>query len=336
MAVPNISLPGAINNGMDDLEQFLIVFSGEVQSAFVQATITGGTHQEKRLDFGKSAQFPGHGRATARPLPRGVNLLTDNAGTSVFNVSEALVAVDRPYVADTFVDKHDDDMNHWETRQRYADELGQSIARYRDYLAFRAILRAGRTASPSNLIPTDLGDALGAGGYVGSLPVVGTRTPAELLEALIGAAQIFDEKSVPRDGRRIAPVRPSDYWLLVRNTDLLNRDYGNEGNGVYADGEVMRAAGLQLRMTNLLPTDNLTTNPDGLVNTYTGDATELVSPVYWWDAIGSVIRMDPDVETEYKMEVGGYPIIAKMSGGTAPVRPASVVEIGENASQPAL
>lgn len=340
MALPanTLSYIGSINNDTANPSELqLKVWSGEVLTAFMRSFVLSDKHMVKRITTGKSAQFPGMGRASATFFARGTNLITDAAGGTAFNNTEAIVHVDRPSIAFTFVDEADDLLNHWETQSRINTELGEALAEQREDLAYRQLTRAARArvATAPDYIPTDLGDALGGGGGV---QVAGgaSFSASQLLTAMISAAQIMDEKSVPRDGQRWAPLLPAAYWLILQNTDLLNRDFGNEGNGVYAEGEISVAAGLNLLMSTQIPQDNLAATPTGANNNYASNCTELVTVAFHPDAIGSVFRVDPKMEGVYKTELQATFLLAKLLAGTNVLRPASAVEIYWGAAQPAF
>ena len=103
----------------------------------------------------------------------------------------------------------------------------------------------------------------------------------------------MDEKDVPENDR-VAIVKPEEYYKLVQTTDVINRDWG--GSGVYADGTVLRVAGVQIVKSNNLPTTNIASATSGTNNTYHGDFTNVKALVMQKSAIGTVKLMDLAVE----------------------------------------
>ena len=56
--MPTIAAPGLQVGQTDRLGLFLKMFTGEVLTAFSQATVTGGKFSERTIEHGKSALFP--------------------------------------------------------------------------------------------------------------------------------------------------------------------------------------------------------------------------------------------------------------------------------------
>ena len=69
---------------------------------------------------------------------------------------------------------------------------------------------------------------------------------------------------------------------------MINRDWG--GAGVYADGTVLRVAGVQIVKSNNLPQANSAATGEN--NTYNGDFTNVKALVMQKQAIGTVKLMD--------------------------------------------
>jgi hypothetical protein len=332
------SLPGSVNNNPGlPRELFLKVFGGEVLTEFLIATVMLSSIRTRSISSGKSAQFPAHGRAQPKFLQRGVSIfydsIEDGSPRTNFNHVERIIHIDDLLVAATMVPDIDDLLNHYDVSSGYSKELGQGLAVKYDRYAFQAVTRAARTNSINSpdMIPSDLG-VLGGGGYV----QMATATPVNLEDALKAAAQLLDERSVPRE-RRCAPLPPSLYWLLINSAtqSLFDRQLGNT-SGVYQKGDIFMCAGFDLKMTNNLPDSNVVSNDPGAVNDYTGDFTDLWTTVFHEDAIGTVLRLAPTFESEHSIDYQSDLLVAKMAAGTGVLRPNCAVEIGAGATQPAL
>ena len=89
-------------------------------------------------------------------------------------------------------------------------------------------------------------------------------------------------------------VRPAQYYLMAETTDLINRDWG--GRGVYAEGEVMKVAGIHIVKTNNLPITNISSS---LVSTHDGNFSTTLALVMHKYSVATVKLLNLAVETEY-------------------------------------
>jgi len=137
----------------------------------------------------------------------------------------------------------------------------------------------------------------------------------------------MDEKDVPENDR-VAIVKPAQYYNLVQTTNVINRDWG--GAGVYADGTVLRVAGIQIVKSNNVPSTNIAAATAGENNTYHGDFSTTVALVMQKSAIGTVKLMDLAVEQtsgDYNIMYQGTLMAAKYAMGHGILRPECAVEI---------
>jgi Major capsid protein len=368
VALADFTYPGAVNDSVvsagDERALYLKQFAGEVIRAFRTNTVMYDRTMKKRIPNGKSAQFIAYGRADAAFRERGKSILTatDHLGGNTimqaFNVVERVIGVDDMLTTGTVIDEMDDLLAHYEVRSGFAEELGNALSRKYDEYAFRTLVNCARTTSATEdtFIPADLGSR-GDGGYVeaaadwvgdGSITSgVGT----EVLDALHEAGKIMDEKEVPRAGRFCA-LPPTLYWALVRNKEVINRDYGaGDGrNGILAQGTVYVAGGFTLLETAHLPSTELTSAPGGVstLNVYhhtansiagtAGAGTGTLQAICWANrAIGAVELLPPTVQFGLdNVEYQGDIIVAKTMVGFGRLQPESVVEITTASSQPVL
>ena len=75
--------------------------------------------------------------------------------------------------------------------------------------------------------------------------------PDKLERAIQDMCQKIEEKDVEISGG-VVLVRPAQYYVLLRNSKLLDRDY-SEMNGDYAKGKVLMANGVRIQTTNRFP-----------------------------------------------------------------------------------
>jgi hypothetical protein len=293
---------------------FLKIFAGEVLTAFDENNVMKDLHTMRTISSGKSAQFPVTGKANAAYHTPGTPLL----GTQAIKHNEIVINIDDLLIADTFIANIDEARNHYDVRAEYSRLLGMALAKEFDTRTMRVGVLAARAAA--TITGGNGGSTIttGAGG--------GAITGAELAAAIFSAAEAMDEKDVPENDR-VAIVKPEEYYKLVQTTDVINRDWG--GSGVYADGTVLRVAGIQIVKSNNLPTTNVSA-VTGENNTYNGDFTNCKALVMQKSAIGTVKLMDLAVEQtsgDFEIMYQGTLMAAKYAMGHGILRPECAVEI---------
>jgi hypothetical protein len=182
------------------------------------------------------------------------------------------------------------------------------------------VAKAARTATNFN---TDL-----PGGT--RIKIVATNkaaiTGAQLATALFSAAQKMDENNLPENDRYCV-LAPAEYYKLVQTTDVINRDWG--GAGAYADGTVLRVAGITILKSNHLPTTNRSA-ASGEQNDYSANFTDSVALAFNKQAVGTVKLMDLKMEqtgSDVHALWQGTFMVASMALGTNILRPDCAVEI---------
>ena len=309
---------GLVNNtGTSYDALFLKVFAGEVLSAFRKATVFEALHTVRTISSGKSAQFPIIGTSSTAYHTPGTQL-TGNA----IKHAEATVLIDDKLVSNVFVADIDEAKNHYDVRSQYSVQMGNALAYTFDKNVAAMVAKAARTSTNFN---TDL-----PGGAQVNIAAASNAkaniTGAQLATALFSAAQQLDENDVPPDGR-VAVFAPREYYKLVQETNVINRDWG--GAGAYADGKVFRVAGIDIVMSNHLPTTNRSA-VTGENNSYAANFTNNVGLVFNKQAVGTVKLMDlkmeqtgADVHALYQ----GTFMVGSMALGTGILRPDCAVEI---------
>ena len=312
-----MSRSGQKNSLGDSSAMFLKVYAGEVLTAFEQASVTMDKHVIRSISSGISAQFPlvwkTAGIAYAYVNSSGSTSTTAKEldGTAI-NKNEKLISIDGLLIADHFVNNLDEAMNHYDVRSIYAKEAGIILGTQWD----KNILQEGVLGARSSALVTG-----GGGGSVLTNASYGT-SGSTLGGGLFDAAEELDEKNVPENDRYMY-VRPAQYYLMAETTDLINRDWG--GRGVYAEGEVMKIAGIHLVKTNNLP---ITTVSDSTgVTTHEGNFSTTKALVMHKSAVATVKLLNLAVETEYDIRLQGWWIVAKYAMGHSFIRPECCVEL---------
>ena len=291
---------------------FLKVFAGEVLTAFDENNVMKDLHTSRTIQSGKSASFPVMGKTSAAYHTVGTPLL----GTQSVNHNEVVINIDDLLVADTFIADIDEAKNHYDVRAEYSRLLGMALAKQFDLQTMRVGLLAARSSATVS----------GGNGGTAITSANARTSGADLAAAIFDAAQAMDEKDVP-ESERVALVKPEQYYNLVQTTNVINRDWG--GAGVYADGTVLRVAGIQIVKTNNLPTSNISA-ASGENNTYNGDFSNTAALVMQKQAIGTVKLMDLAVEQttgDFNIMYQGTLMAAKYAMGHGVLRPECAVEI---------
>lgn len=305
---------GAINGGSDKDELFLKVFAGEVLTAFAEKNVLLEKTTVRAISNGKSAQFPVTGNFTAAYHTPGNEILGES-----MNHAERVITIDDLLISNTFIANIDEAKNHYDIRANYSRKLGEALANTADKQMFQVSVLAARSA------------ATVTGGNGGSRIVDADflTSSDDLIAGLFAAAQSFDEKDVPED-ERYAFVRPAQYYALAQNTKVLNKDWG--GAGAYADGKVLRIAGLTIVATNHLPSTNITTGTQaGTATRYAVDARTTAALVMQKEAIGTVKLLDLAMESEYDIRRQGTLMVAKYAMGHGILRPECAIELATGA-----
>lgn len=316
MANATPSRLGAANGAVANFDQknalFLKVFAGEVLTAFDETNVMKDLHVSRTISSGKSAQFPVTGKANAAYHTVGTPLL----GTQNIKHNEIVVNIDDVLIADTFIANIDEAKNHYDVRAEYSRLLGMALAKQFDVRCLQLGVLAARGSAT----------VTGGNGGTAITDADAATNGASLAASIFEAAQAMDEKDVPENDR-VAIVKPAQYYNLVQTTDVINRDFG--GAGVYADGTVLRVAGIQIVKSNNVPTTNVSA-VTGENNTYHGDFSTTVALVMQKSAIGTVKLMDLAVERtsgDFEIMYQGTLMAAKYAMGHGILRPECAVEI---------
>ena len=319
---------GAVNAGTSDYQElFLKVFSGEILTAFAENNVFNDKlHTTRTITSGKSAQFPVTGTASAAYHTPG-NQLT--GGAILHN--EKVINIDDLLIAQTFVAQIDELMNHFDVRSIYAQELGKALAKTYDQNVAKQIANASRASTP-NLTGGDGGKVLTlANGNTASADVTGD----ELAAAIYDIAEEFDTRDIPATDRFVV-LPPAEYYKLPESaTRTIDTDYNPGGNGSFASGRVQQIAGMPVIMSNNVPQTNVSSNPTGANNTYSGDDSKTIGLVFHKSAVGTVKLMDMTTEisgSDYGIMYQGTLMVAKYALGHGILRPEAAATIKLSAS----
>lgn len=310
LGVENAATP---SNYAERVALFKDRFAGEVLTAFETATVFKDLHRTRTIENGKSASFPATWKLNARFHTPGTPIL----GSNQLEIKERRINIDDVIVADAFIYDLDDAMAHYDLTAIHSTELGQALARGYDQRVAQVIVNAARAAGTTTSSP---------GGT--KLTNNAAKTDGQILAGMLfSAAQVLDEKDIP-EGGRYAAMKPAQYYLLAQNTTVLNKDWG--GSGVYADGTVLKVAGISFVKTNHLPTTNISASVSGEQNDYTGDFRNTAAVVFTEAAAGTVQLMDLNMEmsgSDFHLMYHGTLMKGSYAMGHGILRPECAVEL---------
>jgi len=322
------TLVGAINkvnNGSYDSKYatYLKLFTGEMIKAYESATIAKGTVMNRSLRNGKSAQFIYTGRMEATYHQPGTPIL----GTNDPPVAEKTIVMDDLLISSAFVYDLDETLAHYSLRSEISAKIGHALAEAYDKKIFRVIAKAARQAHPITAAPGP--EPGGSQIQLGS----GNEYNAQaLVDAFFEAASIMDEKNVPKMGRN-AVLSPRQYYALISqvDTNILNRDYGNNAGSPQSGEGLYEIAGIKIMRSNNLPflAGNVSSVP-GENNDYSGDFTSHAGLIYGKEAAGVVEAIGPQIQTtgsDVKTMYQGDIIVGRMAMGADWVNPAAAIEL---------
>jgi len=309
MANATVSRLGQVNASGDANALFLKVWSGEVLATFQRENKMLGMTMTRQISSGKSAQFPVVGTTSSSYHTPG-NEIT---GSSIKH-AEKTISIDDLLISSAFLSNLDEAKNHYDVRSIYTSEMGRALANKVDqHLLQLAVLSAQASATITG----------GNGGT--QITDADAKTNAtSLISSIFECAQALDENDVPSEDR-FAVVTPDIYYQIVQNDKILNRDFGANNNGVYADGTVIKVAGVNIVKSNTAVTafTDQSSAISGTNNTYNVDASNVACVVFHKSAIGTVKLMDLAMESEYDIRRQGSLMVAKMALGHGILRPES-------------
>ena len=229
---------------------YLKLFSGEMFKGFQHNCIARDMIMKRTLKNGKSLQFIYTGRTKSEFHTPGNSILGNSDGAPP--VAEKTITCDDLLISSAFVYNLDEVLSHYDLRSEISRKIGYALAEKYDRLAFRAIARGARQASP-----------ISATNYVepgGTQIRVGATTndsdayvAANLVSAFYDAAAALDEKGVSSDGR-VAVLNPRQYYELIQavgSNGLVNRDA--QGSALQSGQGIIEIAGIKIYKSMNIP-----------------------------------------------------------------------------------
>jgi hypothetical protein len=357
---------GQANLAGDTRALYLKLFSGEMFKGFQYNTIARDLIMKRTIKNGKSLQFIYTGRTKSEFHTPGNSILGDTNGAPP--VAEKTITIDDLLISSAFVYELDEVLAHYDLRSEISRKIGYALAEKYDRLAFRAVARGARAASP-----------ITATGYVepgGTQIRVGSTTndsdaynSSNLVSAFYDAAAALDEKGVSSDGR-VAVLNPRQYYELIQavgTNGLVNRDA--QGTALQNGQGIIEIAGIKIYKSMNIPflgkygtayggttgvtdpgktgsfvgetLEDASTAQTGINNDY-GTAAEVGAKscglIFQKEAAGMVEAIGPQVQVtsgDVSVIYQGDVMLGRLACGCDYLNPAAAVELYVGATAPA-
>ena len=132
---------------------------------------------------------------------------------------------------------------------------------------------------------------------------------------------------------RNAVLSPRQYYALISqvDTNILNRDYGNNAGSIQSGEGLYEIAGIKIMRSNNLPFKaGVVSAVTGENNNYADDFTNHCGLIYGKEAAGVVEAIGPQIQTtgsEVRTMYQGDVIVGRMAMGADWVNPAAAIEL---------
>ena len=361
----SLTRQGQSNSTGDVRQLYLKLFSGEMFKGFQHNAIARDLLMKRTLKNGKSLQFIYTGRTTSEFHTPGKPILGNSDGAPP--VAEKTITVDDLLISSAFLYEIDEVLAHYDLRSEISRKIGYALAEKYDRLAFRAVTRGARSASP--ITKTNFVEPGGTQIRVGATTNDSDAyVPANLVSAFYDAAAALDEKGVSSDGR-VGVLNARQYYELIQQVGengLVNRD--SQGTSRQKGNGVVEIAGIKIYKSMNIPflgkygtayggttgvTDPgntgsfVSVTPEdasgaqtGINNDY-GTNTELGAKscglIFQREAAGIVEAIGPQVQVtkgDVSVIYQGDVILGRLAVGADYVNPAAAVELYVGASAP--
>lgn len=362
-----VTRPGQSNNAGDPLALFLRVFSGEVLTTFEETNVMKGLIRMRTIPYGRSALFSVLGRSDAVYHTPGTNILdSTNSPATLFQIPTAQreINVDNKLISGTTINEWDEVVNHYDVREPYSSELGRALSKKFDLLALNTVILAARASATITVggiqggsVLTDAnvkvqGVALSNMLLLAAQKLDEKDVPKDGRVAVISPAMYYNlirDPTVVSVGTATS-VNAAGYpgFLTANNGNnftaiqaaassgypLLDSRLSG-GNGNFAGAQITMVAGFRIYVSNHIPSTNITSGhaffgtgaASANGNVYYGDFSKTAGVAFHPSAIGCLNIRGISLESDYKSELQGTLMLAKLICGFGILRPEASVEL---------
>jgi len=308
----NITRPNAVNGNQGNTyatkyATALKLFSGEVFTAFNNASIFKGLVRNYTLRGAKSKQFLLTGKLNAGFHVAGQPILGDTA----LKANEKTILMDDLLVSSQFTYDLDEIISQYSTRSELSKQIGESLANFYDLRIARVLDMASREASVVTGEPGGFEVSIGSGNQLAAQSIV---------DGFFEAASVLDERNAPQEGRS-AVLSPRQYHSLVSSVDtnILNRDLGNNQGDLNSGKGLVSIAGIRIYKSNNLPfMAAYNSAVTGENNDYTDTNATCCGLIFHKQAAGVLESVAPTIETtsnDFNVQYQGQLIVGKLAMG---------------------
>jgi hypothetical protein len=303
------------------MDNSLEVYSGLVLTAYERKVLFLGLVSTKTIESGSSVSFPVIGQSSDGDT--NTHVPGTELTMSTIPVKERVINIDALEYYAMAVDKFEEKVLHFETRNELAKQAGEALAVKIDKAVAQTVLNASQTSG------TIGGSAIQADGTEVNNDVISTGSTAKakgdaLIEAVFAGVAAMEAKDI--SGDKVLVVSPLTYSYLAQS-DAINKDVTSGNNGGLDTGKVMEVAGIRIYKSNYIPTTaaGQTVGVDvGLTNTRTVQGL-----LFNMDCVGVVKLMDVTSEANYIPEQLATLLTSYYSYGMGVLKPgASLVITG--------
>ena len=308
----NITRPNAVNGNQGNTyatkyATALKLFSGEVFTAFNNASIFKGLVRNYTLRGGKSKQFLLTGKLSAGYHTPGQPILGDTA----LKANEKTILMDDLLVASQFTYDLDEVLSQYSTRSEMSKQIGEALAQHYDVRIARVLDMASREASVVTGEPGGFEVSIGSGNQL---------VAQKIVDGFFEAASVLDERNAPQEGRS-AVLSPRQYHSLVSSVDtnILNRDLGNNQGDLNSGKGLVSIAGIRIYKSNNLPfMAAYNSAVTGENNDYTDTNATCCGLIFHKQAAGVLESVAPTIETtsnDFNVQYQGSLLVGKLAMG---------------------
>jgi len=293
-----VSRPGQQNLSGDALALFLTKAGDMVLQAWEQTTVFDKHLMSMTVQGAKAHVFPIIGRKREAEYHAVGNLITGG----VVEHNQVTITVDNPLFDSVFVAEIDELLNYFELQSAYSRQLGESIALTFDAYAAQLSILAARNSTPPY-----------TGGPIGKRIDASANNSDALVDAAYTAVTHIGENDIGGGTPRYF-LRSAEYYLLVQNERVLNKDFGGSAN--ISSGTIQEVAGIPIQHVKGNRIPNTDRSADSAIpSKYRVDARETLGLITNPQAVGCLnaraMRLTLDQQND---RLGWLMIASKVSG----------------------
>lgn len=321
------------------------MYLGELVGAFNVQRQISPLLDSKTIEAGLSWQSPAYGHMSEGKYHlEGESVITDTGYLHRVPLTDKSYFIDKPFTVNGLVPDFYEFQTHYETREVWMKQAAEKHVKVNDMKAARRLIQAARSAANVPVggdVTADMATPPGASviGNVATTPAALSSATmltsgATLLTGLQAVAQLAMEREIP-DGQLIALLHPAQYFNLINNRELLDRDVmavpGT--NGDFPNAKVYMAYGITLkpstaikRVRDFSGAYGGTTGENASAS-YAADYSKNAGIVFTRDAVLRLVRKDMEMQMWYEKPRFAHLTTSRIIDGYGVKRPECAFEL---------